>query len=806
MSNSLTRQFAELRREYINQQFAHLNDTQKQAVFKTHGPLLILAGAGSGKTTVLVNRVANMVRFGNAYYDNCEGENITQADVEELESLVNWGGEPSKHLSMLLQKNPVRPYNVFAITFTNKAASELKERLANMLGAEYGSDVNASTFHSACVKILRKYAEKLEFPQSFTIYDSDDQLRTIKEVFKSLEIDDKFISHKSAIASMGRLKDKMISPSMAMESAADSSEGLIAKIYSAYAARLKSFGAFDFDDLIYYTVRLFEKHKDALEYYQNRYRYIMVDEYQDTSIAQFRLVELLASAHCNICVVGDDDQSIYRFRGATIENILNFENHFTGAKTIRLEQNYRSTSNILNAANCVIQNNRGRKGKTLWTNNGDGEKIVFYTAENEAGEASYVVKTIAKNIKDGAKLRHHAVLYRMNAQSGPIETYFARAGIPYKIVGGQRFYNRKEIKDMLSYMSIVANKKDSLRLKRIINEPSRKIGATTIEKLENIAQSENREMIDVAKDVANYPKLLKSKAALTGFYKIYEELCKAHDEMPLDAFVASILKTTGYDVMLEAEGKEGETRLENIGQLVSSVKIYADQRGPQATLQGFLEEVALISDIDGYDENTDVVVLMTMHAAKGLEFPHVFIVGMEESIFPSDMSRFRDEDLEEERRLCYVGITRAKETLNLSCASSRLLFGQTKRNFKSRFIDEIDGQIIEVKKDEFAMASQQSRYGNSNVTGGAQNGAYGANKMQNGFGGFNPKSLEASAPVKNKEKQTYNVNDTVEHKVFGRGVVLNVTPVAGDMIVEAKFEKVGVKKTMANYAPMAVIK
>lgn len=675
MESQFETQFLALRKKYIEAQFGKLNPVQRDAVFTTDGPLLILAGAGSGKTTVLVNRIANLIRFGSAHSSTYAPQGAGPEQVAELERLLHSGGEPSEALRPFLREHTVRPYNVLAITFTNKAAGELKNRLSAMLG-EAGQDVNASTFHSACVRILRREAGRLGYPQSFTIYDTDDQQRAMKEVYKSMNIDDKFLPLKSAIGAIGRLKDKMISPQDAMSAPADTRAGLVAKVYDAYQKRLLQAGAFDFDDLIYATVKLLRDFEDVREYYQNRFRYILVDEYQDTSVAQFQLVYLLGGEHRNVCVVGDDDQSIYRFRGATIENILNFEQHFPGAKVIRLEQNYRSTSNILNAANCVIKNNMGRKGKTLWTENGNGEKLMCYEADSEFDEAAHVAAVIGQNVKKGAKLRDHAILYRMNAQSGPIETYFARAGIPYKIVGGQRFYDRKEIKDMLAYMSIVANEQDDLRLRRIINEPARKIGATTVQNVADIAAGLGVSMLEVIEHAPDYPALARASAALGGFWRIYRRLKEAYDTMPLDVFVSEMLEITGYRSMLEAEGEEGQTRMENIGQLVSSVKTYADQRGPEASLPGFLEEVALISDIDSYDEGADVVVLMTMHAAKGLEFNYVFIVGLEEGIFPSEMSRYSNEDLEEERRLCYVGITRAKKSFifpvrTRACCSAR---------------------------------------------------------------------------------------------------------------------------------------
>lgn len=513
--------FFQLRRQFIAARFGRLNDAQREAVFTTKGPLLILAGAGSGKTTVLVNRIANLILFGEAYNSRQASRAPQAEDLEELQKCIQDKCDPSPRLAPLLAVDPVRPWNVLAITFTNKAAGELKSRLAAMLGEEMGSEVNASTFHSACVRILRKDAENLGFPKNFTIYDSDDQQRVLKEIYKTLNIDDKFLPIRNCASSIGRLKDKMITPAQAAEKPSDMRAQLVAQVYMAYAKRCKSAGAMDFDDLIYYTVRLLQEFAQVREYYQNRFRYILVDEYQDTSVAQFQLVNLLCGAENNVCVVGDDDQSIYRFRGATIENILSFESRFAGAKVIRLEQNYRSTSNILDAANCVIKNNAGRKGKTLWTENGDGSKVQHYSAESEQEEASRIAEVIGENVKKGAELKDHAVLYRMNAQSSPVENYFTRAGIPYKIIGGLRFYDRKEIRDMHACMSIVANPLDDLRLKRIINEPARKIGATTVEKMAEIAAGLGVGMLEVVRDAENYPQLSRAANAIKGFYQIY---------------------------------------------------------------------------------------------------------------------------------------------------------------------------------------------------------------------------------------------------------------------------------------------
>ena len=861
----LTSEYLALRDQYIEARFTKLNPMQRQAVFTTEGPLLILAGAGSGKTTVLVNRIANIIRFGSAHGSKELPRPITEQDLEDLRNAVATGRDLPRETAYLAVR-PARPWNVLAITFTNKAAGELKERLRAMLGETLGGDVFASTFHSACVRFLRRDAERIGFPKSFTIYDSDDQQRVIKQIYKDLMIDDKFLPVKSAIAQISSYKDKLLSAAdVASEAPRDTKAALISKIYTTYAARLKQAGAMDFDDLIFHTVKLLQNDEEARRYYQDKFKYVVVDEYQDTSIAQFHLVRLLAGGSNNVCVVGDDDQSIYKFRGATIENILNFEQIFTGAKTIRLEQNYRSTSNILNAANSVIKNNAGRKGKTLWTQNGDGEKVHHYTASNEQDEASHIADIIGEHLREGASLRDHAVLYRMNAQSNPIETYFARAGIPYRIVGGQRFFDRKEVKDINSYLAVIANPRDDVRLRRIINEPARKIGATTIEKIGDLAAGKGVPMLEVIAHVREYPELQRAAAALEKFYEMYRDLCNLAVTIPLDEFVGEVVKRSGYEAMLKAQKEEGQTRLENLGQLVSSIKTYADQNGEDATLSGFLEEVALISDLDSYDQDADSVTMMTIHSAKGLEFPYVFVVGMEDGVFPGDMARYNEEDMEEERRLCYVAITRAKKELYLSSSRSRLIFGQTRRNPPSTFLSEIDpGLLDETQSPELAYSSggfgagygtystnvPGGRSGYSGASRGYLNSEYNARPRSGGFGsgyssgfvsgghespnyqggrhtvqttGFgtgyarsnNPHtatpagagtSTLAGAPAgtapKKKEAVSYAPGDLVEHRVFGRGKVIKATPIAGDCIVEIQFDRVGVKKTMANYAPL----
>ena len=883
MATDLAQQFCALRDTYIEKQFGRLNDMQREAVFTTNGPLLILAGAGSGKTTVLVNRIANLIRFGSAHGSRWTPREVTEDDVKALRTAIMTGTDAPSWLDGMLRKDAVRSWNVMAITFTNKAAGELKERLRRMLGGEEGDEVFASTFHSACVRILRRWAEEIGYPRSFTIYDSDDSQRVMKAVYKELSVDDKFFPVKSAINQMSRWKDQLISPEEALKTPARDTKGaLAAKVYAAYEKKLKEAGAFDFDDLIYQTVILLSEHEDVREFYQNKYKYLLVDEYQDTSVAQFRLVSLLTGPEKNICVVGDDDQSIYRFRGATIENILNFERIYKGTKTIRLEQNYRSTSNILNAANCVIQHNTERKGKTLWTKNGEGDKVQVYTAENEQDEASHIADVIGQHLKEGGHLADHAILYRMNAQSAPIESYFTRAGIPHKIVGGQRFNDRKEVKDIHSYMSIVANPRDDVRLRRIINEPARKIGATTIEVIADLAAQQGISMLDVISHADQYAKLSRAIAPLFKFWDIYQKLQESLETKTLDEFASDVIEITGYRAMLEADAAKGHedaaNRLQNLGQLVNNVKSYCDQHGEEASLEGYLEDIALISDIDSYNESADQVVLMTIHSAKGLEFPYVFLIGMEEGVFPSEMSKYSEADLEEERRLAYVGITRAKKELYISNSVTRMLYGRTQRNEPSRFLREIEPEYIEetrspVLEQRSRLGGWGSGYGSDTVPGGASgySGPSGWGRAASGHGsGYGSRSgylnKEYNAPMSNNRgfgsdyasrgsassghggcssgsgssgfgsgygrpaapkapvrpagggvtssprpaaastgPKHYEPGDIVEHKVFGRGKVLKVKPAAGDQIVEISFEKVGVKKTMANFAPLVKI-
>ncbi len=785
--SELQERYLSLKKKIIEQEYSRMNDMQRQAVVTVDGPLLILAGAGSGKTTVLVNRIACLLSYGNAYLDTAVPEKIGEREIEFLSQYVQHPNEQEREaVHGILAVRPPRPWNILAITFTNKAAGELKERLNAMLG-EDGGEVNAGTFHSVCVRILRRNIDRLGYTGSFTIYDTDDSLRVVKDSMADLGVSDKMFPPKAVLGEISRSKDKMLSPKQFIQSVgSDYRLSVIGKIYDRYQTRLKTANALDFDDLIVLTVRLFEEFPDVLEYYQNRFRYILVDEYQDTNHAQYCLVSLLAGKHHNLCVVGDDDQSIYKFRGATIENILSFEKQFRNAVVIRLEQNYRSTQNILDAANAVISHNQERKGKRLWTQNGDGEKIVVRRASDESAEAEFVASSIVENVKNGRKYSDHAVLYRMNAQSNSVERYFIRSNIPYRIIGGHKFFERKEIKDMLAYLNVINNPSDSVRLKRIINEPKRGIGASTVAAAEQIAEGEGIPLFEVLREADTYPALSRRSGPLKEFVRIITELAFAAEQESLEDLLDQLLQETGYRLMLQADGPEGEVRLENIEELKSNMKNYEEENQDDASLSGFLEEVALYTDLDNLNQSEDSVVMMTLHSAKGLEFPYVYIVGMEEGIFPSRNILNFPEELEEERRLAYVGITRAKEKLYLLSAASRMLFGSTTRNRSSRFLEEIPGELTD-RKDLTVHT----------------------------YTPYQPQTKRAPAafsvePAGRPAKAApaaidFKVGDTVSHRVFGNGMVVSMTPMANDVLVEVAFDKVGTKKIMANFARLKKI-
>lgn len=762
-----------------------MNDMQFEAVTTVNGPLLILAGAGSGKTTVLVNRIANLVKFGDGYRSTyCP--TVTEDDIKAGEDYLN--GVTDFVPNGVFSVRQVRPWQILAITFTNKAAGELKERIAARLG-EDASDIWAGTFHSVCGRILRRYAESIGYTSHFTIYDTDDQRRLMKQIMKAHEIDEKLLPHKRVLSIISDAKEKLISPVEFKEQAGnDLRLKTVAELYRIYQKRLMEADAMDFDDMIFNTVRLLQNYDDVLQYWTNKFRYVMVDEYQDTNHAQYELVRLLSSGENNICVVGDDDQSIYRFRGATIENILNFEDEYGNARVIRLEQNYRSTSNILDAANAVIKNNRGRKGKTLWTDNGTGEKISVFTADDERGEARYIADRILENVKNGAKFSDHAVLYRMNAQSGSVENVFARSGIAYRVIGGLRFFDRKEIKDVIAYLQLVNNNNDDLRLRRIINEPKRGIGETTMSNAAQIAAELGISLFEVIKRADEFAALSRAAVRLRSFCDIIDELTEMSADISVSELLAEILEKTGYRQYLTESGEEPEKqeeRLQNVAEFASTIAQY-EQDAQEPSLSDFLEQTALVSDIDSLDESEDRVVLMTIHSAKGLEFNNVFLIGMEEGIFPGNQSIYSGaEEMEEERRLAYVAITRAKKTLTVTNAYMRMLFGSTNRNMPSRFLKEIPEELCSF--EGYRRAPAKSEYSSGRTS----------------YLDINAYSKAPAAPKTSAAK--YAAGQKVSHKVFGEGLILSVKPMGGDTLLEVAFNTVGTKKLMAAYAKLTVL-
>ncbi len=776
--------YLELKDKLINRQFTHLNPMQLEAVRQVKGPVLILAGAGSGKTTVLINRIANLLRFGLASQSQEVPAGITQEDISFLQACLEGKQSDPAHMENLLRLQPPKPWNVLAITFTNKAAGELRNRLTEMLG-ETGQQVAASTFHSACVRILRSEIEALGYSSSFAIYDSDDSLRLIKEGIRSLRLDEKQLSPRGVLSAISAARDAMWNNGGRALFAGDYYSQTVAKIYDYYCASLKQANALDFDDIIIQTVILFKRYPEVLEKYRRRYQYIMVDEYQDTNNTQYQLVSLLAGGHQNLCVVGDDDQSIYKFRGATIENILSFERQFTGAKVIRLEQNYRSTSSILQAANGVIAHNTRRTGKNLWTENPGGSPVYLHKVESEHQEAAGIARRILENCRAGAKFSHHAVLYRMNAMSNMIEKALISWEIPYRIVGGLRFFERKEIKDMLAYLQLINNPADTLRLERIINEPKRGIGQATLDAAREIALGQEESVFEVISHADQYPMLQKKAGPLMQFAGMITGLAEGVDERPLEETLNLVLEHSGYKAYLLAQGFEGQTRLENIGELASNLVKYS-QETQKPTLAGFLEEVALYTDLDNYDPDADAVVLMTLHAAKGLEFPVVFIPGLEEGIFPGTQAMYHPEEVEEERRLAYVGITRARQELHLYCAGQRMLFGRTQRNRPSRFVGEVPPELLAV---------EETRLAGHGVAATTRQPAAAAPEPAAGS-----RMIRPQAPA--QAGYLPAVGQHVRHKVFGVGVVQSATPMGGDHLLEIAFEKVGLKKIMSGFAKL----
>lgn len=743
-----------------------LNKMQQEAVTHTEGPLLVLAGAGSGKTRVITYRIA-----------------------------------------YLIEEKGIAPWNILAITFTNKAAAEMRDRIEKLCGRG-ADDMWIRTFHSACVRILRRDIDKIGYDKGFTIYDSDDQKRLIKDCLKQLNLDEKQYPVSSCIGYISSAKDEFIAPADFISTYNKNLKmTMVGKVYELYEKRLKSSNCLDFDDLIVLTCRLFEECPDILAYYQNKFRYIHIDEYQDTNNAQYKLVSLLSSKYRNLCVVGDDDQSIYKFRGANISNILDFEKTFPEARVIRLEQNYRSTENILSAANNVISNNEGRKGKTLWTDSGDGDKIIKYHAVDERDEAAYIADEIYRlHDEDDVSYSSMAVLYRMNAQARVIEENLIKSAIPYRIIAGHRFYDSKEIKDIIAYLRVIVNPTDNISLARIINEPKRKIGKATIDKVSAMAAENGISIFEFIKD--NSALLSRAGGNVEKFVSLIEDLRSVYGNMKPSDFVSELLSKTGYAAQysLNPDDMEAQGRLENLKEFVSvAVNYEKDNENP--TLEDFLDNVSLVSDIDNYDEEQDTVSLLTLHSAKGLEFPVVFLCGLEEGIFPSQRAMFEKEEVEEERRLCYVGITRAEKKLFLTHAQSRMMYGSTGFNRPSRFLDEIPEGLLEEKSGIVRKPSYQGIYGGAG--GGYGTGKYGNSEYnevifkddKNLTNHFDSKAFASGhRPPQNNRVENYSPGDRVHHKKFGDGLVLSVLPVGNDAKLEIAFNSVGTKTLLAVYA------
>ena len=839
--------FCKARRAAIEHDFGHLNPQQRTAVVATEGPLLLLAGAGSGKTTVLINRVANLMKYGRGSDCDEVSDLVTADDLAFLES---YAAKPSpegkERAERLCRVDPAVPWSILAITFTNKAAGELKARLERMLGPS-ANDIWASTFHSCCARILRRDIDKLGYATSFTIYDTADSERVVMDILKEKNIDDKAFPPKTILGYISRAKDAMkLAPAYVEECQKTGDYRLqrIASIYAEYEKRLKAANALDFDDLILRTVLLLQQDEDTRQYYQRKFRYVLVDEYQDTNNLQYQLASLLAGGYENLCVVGDDDQSIYRFRGATIENILSFENQYKDCRTIRLEQNYRSTQNILKAANSVIQNNTGRKGKELWTQHGEGDKLQLYTAMNQDDEARYVASEILSGYSAGRHWKDFAILYRMNAQSRELEMAFKRNGVPYRIIGGTRFFDRAEVKDMLAYLCVINNPGDDLRLQRIINNPPRGIGQKTVDTAQQLAVQTGRSLWEVISHARDYPNLQKAAAKLAVFTGLITNLRQQAGEMSLTEFYDVLCADSGYAIALEAKDTvEDRTRLENVRELQSSIQNYLDN-AEEPSLSGFLDEIALYTDLDNHDPNEESVVMMTMHSAKGLEFPVVFVVGAEEGIFPGIRSIGDAEEMEEERRLCYVAMTRAKERLYMVCANQRMLYGRTSSNRPSRFLEEIPEEHVE-RSGQAPMSGQWRieesswrperefydeeesgySYGEGHRSGGYSYGGsgYPSSGGYSSGGGYQSRrpaygqsrpggGSPVSRPARSKQSilkaaakaapplPDFQKGEMVMHKAFGKGMILSLSKMGNDALIEVAFDNVGTKKLMLRSA------
>lgn len=898
ITDEYKQEFLKLRKKLLENEFKRLNDPQREAVFQVNGPLLVLAGAGSGKTSVLVNRIAFMLKYGDAYHSGNIPEGLNEEDLQAMRELadgkadkcskggrdsanqvldrISAGGSNETYISIgkgsaegtdssdssdsnslnnlntvkgaagagnsgrlsdritgLIKDRPVHPASILAITFTNKAAREMKQRLENILG-ESVNDMWVSTFHAACVRILRRDIEKLGFGRSFVIFDTADQQTLIKDCIKELNLNEKNFPVREVLSHIGKAKDELIEPEIfTRTSGSDFRMSKIARIYELYQKKLKSNNALDFDDIILMTIKLFVDNPPVLDYYQRKFKYILVDEYQDTNTAQYTLISLLSKYYRNLCVVGDDDQSIYSFRGANIRNILDFEKEFKDCKVVKLEQNYRSTKLILNAANHVIKNNSGRKSKSLWTENAKGEGIQYYEADNEREEASYIVGEIERlKEKEGRNNRDFALLYRINAQSRALEDAFMKSGIPYRIFGGLRFYDRKEIKDIIAYLRLIQNPSDDIALKRIINVPKRGIGNTTLETAQGIALDRSCSIFAIAASASEVPELQRAASKLLDFTSMISNFKAMTEYMNVPDLIQTVIEQSGILPELKAEDTiEAQTRIENIQELVSGAMEF-EMQSEEKGLEAYLSNVSLVSDIDNLEGETDHVVLMTLHSAKGLEFPVVFIPGFEEGVFPGLRSMGSDDELEEERRLCYVGITRARERLYLTNTYSRTLFGNTTYNTCSRFMKEIPEELLEIKgrreKTRDAFINRQDREGadgygryNTGMTGGFAGGigigagaspaiirggisyhgnSTGAAFANPGDGGSAGKSGSSAGKSGNLKVAEFKVGDNVVHKKFGVGKITSVTLDKGDHVLEIEFKNAGMKRLIAAFA------
>ncbi len=823
MTKDFAARYIAARRAVIARRYSRMNPPQREAVLTTQGPLLLLAGAGSGKTTVLINRVDNLLTFGRGSDSDYVPDWACQEDLDFLEQFPEKPTpEDWRQARRLCAVEPAAPWSVIAITFTNKAASELRSRLERMCGPAAG-DIWAATFHSACVRILRRDMEGLGlgFTNNFTIYDTEDSKRVIKDILKDMSLDEKEYQPRSVLSIISNAKDEDLSPEEFAARAKGSRDWRmpkIAEIYTGYTRRLREANALDFDDIILHTVHLLQKNEAVRTYYQNKFRYVLIDEYQDTNHLQYLLARLLAGGYENICVVGDDDQSIYRFRGANIENILNFEGQYKSCRTIRLEQNYRSTQNILDAANGVIRNNAGRKGKTLWTDSGRGERVLIRTVFNESDEANFVAGRILERYGRGGAWKDNAILYRMNAQSNALEMALKRNGIPYRVFGGMKFFDRAEVKDMLAYLCVIHNPSDDLRLRRIVNVPLRGIGTATMDKAQALAVSEGRSLYQVLKEATEYPALKSAAGKLGDFIAMLDQMAAQERTMELPDFYDFVCERTGYTRALELKGDmESRGRLENVQELRSSILGFLDSEPEDRSLAGFLDTVALYTDMDDASADEDCVSMMTMHSAKGLEFPDVYVVGMEEGIFPSGRAAGESEEMEEERRLCYVAMTRAKERLTMTTARQRMLYGRTSNNMPSRFLEEIPSETYQWQnrrepRPQWGDDREEAGFGGESFSGYS-------------FGQRSQARAEAAAPrpyrgsaagrsdnLGRTEKKSaapllqLAAGERIRHKSFGEGLVISVRPMGGDALVEVAFDQVGTKRLMLKVAGAHITK